>query len=479
MIFVLLLFTARPLAFIAYHSYKETLLVNLPKKGYANDVSQLNETLIKQVIPVAKGRDEAAAQLCGLVKSAAITGKKISIAGARHSMGGHTVYPKGIIVDMRSYDWMELDASNNILTVGAGAFWAKIIPYLNQYGKSVAVMQANNSFSVGGSLSVNCHGWQAHTPPIVSTVESFRLVNAKGEVVKCSRQSNKELFSLALGGYGLFGIILDVELRVVENPMYRLKSYLIDSEDYMNRYEALIDKQSQVGMVYGRINVNPAHFMEEALLSFFYIDSNATPIPLTKVGFEGLRGGLFRGSVSSEYGKNLRWKVEKGAAHLFSGKRFLRNQLINEGVELIQNSQDGYTDILHEYFIPREAVGRFIKALKVIIPQYPVNLLNITLRHVSKDRDTYLPYAQQDVLGFVMLYHQAKNPAAEKAMKALTQRLIDEAIALKGTYYLPYRLHATKVQMYTAYPMASRFFLLKRKYDPNETFQNLFYEAYK
>ncbi len=30
-----------------------------------------------------------------------------------------------------------------------------------------------------------------------------------------------------------------------------------------------------------------------------------------------------------------------------------------------------------------------------------------------------------------------------EAMKALTQTLIDKAMLLGGTYYLPYRLHAT------------------------------------
>jgi FAD/FMN-containing dehydrogenase len=64
-------------------------------------------------------------------------------------------------------------------------------------------------------------------------------------------------------------------------------------------------------------------------------------------------------------------------------------------------------------------------------------------------------------------------------MEKLTRRLINEAIQLRGTYYLPYRLHATKEQMRTAYPMADSFFLLKKKVDPNELFQNQFYKAYQ
>ena len=98
---------------------------------------------------------------------------------------------------------MRLDEERNLLHVGAGALWKDILPYLDEHGRSVAVMQSNNSFSVGGSISVNCHGWQFGRPPIASTVESFRLMKADGAIVRCSRDSNEGLFSLALGGYGL------------------------------------------------------------------------------------------------------------------------------------------------------------------------------------------------------------------------------------------------------------------------------------
>lgn len=148
-------------------------------------------------------------------------------------------------------------------------------------------------------------------------------------------------------------------------------------------------------------------------------------------------------------------------------------------MEVYQNTDTAYTDILHEYFIPTNSVVQFISRLKAIIPAHKVDLLNITVRNVQKDEDTYLRYANEEVFGFVMLFNQAKTPEAEAEMKALTQQLVNEAIALSGTYYLPYRLHATKEQLYKAYPQAREFFLLKKKYDSTEVFSNKFYETYK
>ena len=96
-----------------------------------------------------------------------------------------------------------------------------------------------------------------------------------------------------------------------------------------------------------------------------------------------------------------------------------------------------------------------------------------------KDDDAFLAYADKEVFGFVMLYNQKKDVAAENEMRILTRRLIDIAISLDGKYYLPYRLHATREQMYAAYPQSQLFFQFKKIYDPGEIFRNQFYESYK
>ena len=478
-IVVLLILIVRPVSLLVYTHYEDEKPVKVEKPGYTNDASNLNETKIGTVVKALEGVNEATTQISQLIKQAKVQGKKNSIAGAQHSMGGHTIYPDGIVLDMKSFHYKKFDSIKNILLVGSGALWSEIIPYLDKKGKSIAVMQSNNSFSVGGSISVNCHGWQPNSPPIASTVESFRLLNSNGEIINCSRSENAELFSLVLGGYGLFGVILDVKLKVTDNKMYTAKQYVIKSKDYIQKFNQLVKGKNNVGLAYGRININPDKFMEEAILSIFTIDKDSGLQPLQKNSYGSIRRTIFRSSVNSNYGKNIRWKIEKWATTKVTGKRFSRNQLLNEGVEVFQNTDTAYTDILHEYFIPQNSFIQFVQAVKKIIPTYKVDLLNITIRNVEKDNDTFLRYANQEVFGFVMLFNQSRNVEAETEMRSLTQRLIDLAISLKGTYYLPYRLHATKEQMYKVYPFAKEFFLLKKKYDPNEIFQNRFYETYR
>ena len=62
-----------------------------------------------------------------------------------------------------------------------------------------------DAVSLGGSISANAHGRGLLMQPIGDDIEELTVIDARGEVVVCSRAVNAELFSLAIGGYGLFG----------------------------------------------------------------------------------------------------------------------------------------------------------------------------------------------------------------------------------------------------------------------------------
>jgi FAD/FMN-containing dehydrogenase len=474
-------FSCRP----GYHLFRTWLedktQIVAPPPGFVDDASRMNETAVAEVWHVPADPAQAEEQLRDLLCRAREGGLGVSIAGARHTMGGHTIAPGGIVLNMLPFNRMALDEASSTLRVGAGARWADVVPYLDRHGYSVAVMQSNNSFSVGGSISANCHGWQHNCPPIDSTVVSFRLMKADGTVVRCSRDENHDLFRLVLGGYGLFGIILDVELRVVANERYRLESTLLPSERYVAVFREKVERAEDVGMAYGRLCIVPGDdFLREAILNVFHkAPCKRAEIPaLTGPGIQGLRRTIFRGSVNSAYGKRLRWNAEKQLGGETIGKHFSRNQLLNEGVEVFQEHTARRTDILHEYFIPAARFEDFLKQLRAIIPRHESDLLNVTVRTVRRDEDSFLRYADQDVFAFVLLFSQERTAEADARMAAMTQEMIDAALDLGGRYYLPYRLHATREQFFRAYPQARQFFALKRQLDPAGIFQNLFYQKY-
>jgi FAD/FMN-containing dehydrogenase len=230
-------------------------------------------------------------------------------------------------------------------------------------------------------------------------------------------------------------------------------------------------------MVYGRLNITEDDFLDDIIMVSYAPAEGEIP-KLVPRQAPGLRRTIFRGSAESDYGKRLRWTAETLLLPHVSREFYSRNELLYEGVEVYQNRSAATTDILHEYFVSQENVSRFLAELRRIVPAYDGNLLNVTVRHVEHDSDTFLRYADRPMFAFVMLFVQSRDAPGETAMESMTQELIEAALACGGRYYLPYRLHATPELFDRAYPQARTFFERKRHYDPDEVFRNTFYDKY-
>jgi len=129
---------ARPAVHLIKTAYRDRPTMVPPPAGTVDDASRLNQTDVAQIVTLADvAGDTFAAQreLAALIVKARREGLRISIAGARHTMGGHTIYPGGIALDMRGFNAMQLDDSG-ILRVGAGAMWSEVIEYLDDYQPS-------------------------------------------------------------------------------------------------------------------------------------------------------------------------------------------------------------------------------------------------------------------------------------------------------------------------------------------------------
>jgi len=447
--------------------------------GCADDASRLEESPVERIVDIPSDRSEAEQQLAELVRAARAGGAKISIAGARHSLGGHTIFPGGVVINMLPFKSMSVDAQRRLLRVEAGALWSDVLRTLDGQGLSVAVMQSDANFSVGGSLSVNCHGWAHGQPPIASTVESLRVLTADGEVVSCSRKERSSLFAHVLGGYGLFGIILEAELHVVPNERYDLERVETSVDDYVASLRSIESKGEPPALLYGRMCVAPDAFLSKAIITVARRAASAPdPLPaLEPPGTGGLTRLVFRGSAGSDYGKELRWSAERGLQPWLESSA-TRNQLLNGDTGLYESRSDASTDIIQEYFVPAERLAPFLERVREIVPRHGGDLLNLTVRGVREDRDTVLRYADREFLATVMFFSQPRSAEADRAMTPMTRELIDAALAQGGRYYLPYRLHATREQFAAAYPMEREFFAEKRRLDPSEIFQNRFYSAY-
>src|SRR5437667_10408916 len=158
-------------------------------------------------------------------------------------MGGQQFAADSICIDTRSLDRViSFDQEHGLVEAEAGIQWSKLIrTYLDGQANSakqwgIAQKQTGaDTFTLGGSLSSNVHGRGLTMKPLISNVESFNLINADEKSIRCSRNENNELLRLAIGGYGLFGLMESVTLRLVPRQKLRRVVDIIRTSDILRR----------------------------------------------------------------------------------------------------------------------------------------------------------------------------------------------------------------------------------------------------
>jgi FAD/FMN-containing dehydrogenase len=454
-----------------------------PKPLVLDDASRLSAVpLARHWRPDRVTGDAWLESLRAELKAAAAEARPVCVGAARHSMGGQALPRDGTAmtfdVTPTAADWLETDHEAKTYRVAAGARWRQVIGALDPVGFSPAVMQSNHDFGVGATLSVNAHGWPVPYGPFGATVRSFRLMLASGDVVTCSPAENTELFALAMGGYGLVGIIVDVELAMTDNVLLRATHELMPAAELGPRMVAALDQDASIRMAYGRLAVDARRFLREALLVTLR-PAPGTPPPATSGGLMvTLSREVFRAQIGSDAAKRARWYAETVAGPKTSSGIASRNRLLNEPVANLAGRDRSRTDILHEYFLPAEGLEPFLAACRTIMPASRQDLLNVTLRYVQADPVSVLAYARGHRVAAVMLFSQRMSRADEDDMAAMTRRLIDAAHEAGGSFYLPYRLHARRDQVARAYPRLDEFAARKRHYDPGLLFRNTMWTRY-
>ncbi len=172
------------------------------------------------------------------------------------------------------------------------------------------------------------------------------------------------------------------------------------------------------------------------------------------------------------------WNLQTDFFTEQSGTYISRNNTMRAAWRFMEFSEPGSNDLLQEYFVPLDQFESFVGQLRRIVKEDGMNLLNVTVRYVNEDEEAVLSYARGDRLALVCLFNVPLSEAGQQKMKQSVQAIVDELLAVGGSYYLPYAGFPRVEQFQAAYPNYELFFQKKRQYDPDGLFMNYFYEQY-
>jgi FAD/FMN-containing dehydrogenase len=457
------------------------------KGGTINDASCLDSTAVYGIVEVRSEKD-----IKDALQFAKDKGLTVSIAGVKHSMGGQAFARNAVVLDIRNFNTVTLNEERQSITVQSGATWHQIQEMLHPKF-AVKAMQSTDIFTVGGSISVNAHGMDHRSGSVGQSIRSMRVMLPDGSIRTVSRAKDAELFRHVVGGYGLFGIILDAELDIVPNDLYESERQVIGYKEFPEVFQKDILPNENLGLFYGHLSTSPGSFLKEMILyTYTKSDDQTGEIPpLTEVSSVKLRRFFINFSKKGSIAMRLKWFTEKyveprvescsinrnqaqgsGEACLVS-----RNEPMHDSVPYLKNALKNDTDILHEYFIPRDQFIPFVNGMRDILENNNTTLLNASVRVVHKE-DTALNYAPKDAFAIVLYINQTTDAEGNTRMKKVTSELIDLTAKVGGRFFLPYQLHYTPEQLLTSYPELPAFAAMKKKYDPELRLTNTWYNTY-
>ena len=453
-------------------------------KIMVDDVTQLNQAPVSGVFFPRTGDD-----VKHVLALARKERKPISMRGTKHSMGGHTIAENGFVIDTAKLDKITYDKDTKQAEVEPGVIWSDLVHHLNQYGMSPMSLQSYSSFSVGGSISVNAHGITSDYS-LHQSIVKFTIIKWDGTEVVCKPDGDGEsgdLFRLAIGGYGMFGVIIKVTLDVQPNARLRMDVIQTTSANLYPTYKRLINS-SNVAVKLARIDVTNG---EDCQLFVLTKDVNINAQIVSKLPLEPREMSTF----NQLYYKwllpsttSLRYIIERSSYQAldWTDDNDL-NLLIYESAEPLGKLYSPLfkqkdTFVLQEFFVPAPALHRWLlHAKSTLTKKYKfLTLLNLTIRFVHQDLTTYLSYsrAKEGSFAFVLYYRIRKSKEADEELATIHNEFTRISLELGGTFYLPYRHHYSKEQLELGYPNIERFFRKKLQYDPYNMFSSAWSKDY-
>ncbi|MEX2110202.1 MAG: FAD-binding oxidoreductase [Gemmatimonadaceae bacterium] len=453
-----------------------------------NDIhSQLNPTRVRRIV-----RPESLEAVERIVREAGAEGRPLSIAGGRHAMGGQQFATGATLIDMNGLARViEFDRVNGEIELEAGIQWPELYRYLldTQQGAAgawtfVQKQTGADRLSIGGALAANAHGRGLKFPPFVSDVVAFTLVGADGVPRRCSRTENAGLFRAVIGGYGLFGVVTTVRLRLTRRNKVQRIVEVIDVDDLPRMFERRIAE----GFLYGDFQFATdleGDALRRGVFSCYKPVDDSTSMPANRAALSPETWGQLlylahvdRARAFQEYAK---YYLTTSGQYYWSDEHQMSTYI--DDYHQAQAARLGEfahgTEMITEIYVPRDALVRFLADARGDLQASRAQLIYGTVRLIERDMETMLAWAKQPYACTIFNLHVESGAAGVEKARQDFLRLINRGLSYGGSYFLTYHRWARREQVVAAYPEFVDFLRLKRRYDPQERFQSDWYRHYR
>jgi FAD/FMN-containing dehydrogenase len=135
----------------------------------------------------------------------------------------------GTLIDSTRHNRiLSIDPGTGVIVCEAGVTLSDILVRAIPHRFFLPVTPGTGFVTVGGAVANDIHGGNHHARGTFGNhVRRLTLMRSTGERLTCSAEENAELFAATIGGLGLTGLILEVELKLMKVPSPHVQQHAI------------------------------------------------------------------------------------------------------------------------------------------------------------------------------------------------------------------------------------------------------------
>jgi len=387
--------------------------------------------------------------------------------GNGRSYGDSALSKNIITVKSRNY-FLDFDETNGLLHVQAGVLLSEILSVCVARGWFLKITPGTKMITVGGAIASDVHGKNHHIAGCFSEcLNMFHLMLPDGEIVKCSKQENSELYHATCGGMGLTGVILDASIALKKINSQYLDQTTIKTKNLKETFAAFEKHKDKAYSVAWIDSLAKGHELGKCLLMFGdfcddgkldYQTKRKWNIPFNFPSF--LLNILSIRVFNFLYYKKVRRKISRQRVDIDTF--FYPLDRVDNWNRIY--GKNGF--IQYQFILPLTASFAGLKEVLTLVSASAKGSFLAVLKLHGAANDNFLSFPMEG-------YSLALDFKMEKGLFDLLDSLDEVVLRHGGRIYLAKDARVKKEIFERGYPQVEEFRMLRKKYGMNKKFNSL------
>lgn len=171
---------------------------------------------------------------------------------------------------------LNFDKKKKILRCQSGIVIKDILKVILHHKLFIFTTPGTYRATLGGLVATDAHGKNFKKSFFSDSIISLKILTTNNIVIECSHKLNQKLFLSTIGGFGLTGVILEVEIKLLSIPSLLIEKKTAKFKSFDEMFLLMNNFKKQYNYIYTIHNTNNCKLNQGYVIGGKFIESGNT-----------------------------------------------------------------------------------------------------------------------------------------------------------------------------------------------------------